>query len=501
MPSDSISSYDSSASKYTVGPSIMQQKRATSTHEKGPVTKDTIETPKAKSERLNPFKAEGKPGNVAGEQAVKIARAGRFIFFSIALPPFFLMYSLPKMFALNVLPAMLAQVEKGFQHAKKLLQQINKWLTASLMTPFRNIFGKIKWSPKGIEKQSSSMMDFINRGFRNVTQLVARPVKAVYQTAKKAYEQVKEKVVEKFGAWAQETREIVEKVADKVKHQMENIYQATAQPVINWMIPKVKLVQQQIEKGFKFAKENVKELTQKIAEAMKPAVKVVQQAGVAMQAAVAKALNQITQYAQPMINLFVPTYEFLKKHLSFSLRWLREKPREQLLKFHKAASKFMRGLIPMVGDRFGSAKRKYQKMLGKFSGGVKKAFPFMKPLIEQTNLVYGKLIDFLKSLVRAFVNVVKAVYFRFERQLSPVKKGIVNFGHFIVAQLKQMAKAPIAYMKELIKMVMNLLLKVVKLSLMILIGFGLVFKYWFEMLYELGEEIGSWSGKKQATSK
>ena len=108
---------------------------------------------------------------------------------------------------------------------------------------------------------------------------------------------------------------------------------------------------------------------------------------------------------------------------------------------------------------------------------------------------------FLKRGWNAFVALIKKVYHRFERQLSPVKRGIINLGRFIVAQAKQLAKTPIAYLKNLIKMAMGLLLKVVKFSLLLIIGLGLVFKYWFEMLYELGEEIGTWSRKNQATAE
>lgn len=500
MPSDSISAYDTSANKYTVAPTPMQQKRATKIDGNGHGSKDTIETPKAKSERLNPIQAGSKSDNVAGERAVKIARAGRFIFFSIALPPFFLMYSLPKMFALNVLPAMLAQVEKGFQHAKKLLQKINQWLAANLSTPFRNMFGKIKWSPKGIEKQSSSMMDFISRGFRQVTQFVTRPVKAVYRTTKKVVEQVKEKIVAKYSSIVKDAKEVLDKAVVKVKQQAESVYEATLQPVVNWMTPKIVVVQKQVEHGIKFAKKNIKEFVNKAKELIKPTIKTVQQAAAAVQALAAKTLNQITQFAQPVINLFVPTVQFLKKYLSFGLRWLKEKPKEQLINLHKKASKLLRRLIPFVDDKFNGAKNAYKKAIAKFSKALKKIFPFLIPIQRESQNILNRFINFLKRVGRKFLSFLKKIYYRFERQLSPVKKSVVHTKKFAVDQFKEMVKAPIAYTKNVIRKSMDMALKTVKFTLLVVIGFGLVFKYWFEMLFELTSEITDWSKKSKIAS-
>jgi hypothetical protein len=501
VPSDSISSFDASASKYTVAPTLMQQKRLQQPQQKGAASKDTIETPKAKGERLNPIQVVGKTGNVSGDQAVKIARAGRFVFFSIALPPFFLMYSLPKMFALNVLPAMLAQVDKGLQHAKKLLQQINKWVTTHLMNPFRNALGKIKWAPKGAQKLASSMMDFISRGFRSVANVLYRPVKAVYQTTKKVFERVKVKVQARYGSLVKGGKKVVNMVGHKVKQQATTVYQATVQPVVNWMLPKVKTIQFKLQQGIRFAKENIQQFARKVVEAFKPIAKITQQAATAMQAAVAKAMLQITQYAQPAINLFVSTYQFLKKQSSFGLRWLKQKPFGKLVKFQKATSKFIRGLVPLVGKGFGRAKQKYRRFKGKFSKGIKGILPFMPLLIDGSNEVYGKMMDFLKKVWLVFRNFVKAIYFRFERQLSPIKKGSLHFAHFSMNQLKKITPAPGGYLSKVTKKSVVIVSKVVKFGVLVAIGVGLVFKYWFAMLFDIAEGLSNRSRKKQVANK
>ncbi|MEC7839274.1 MAG: hypothetical protein VX777_04460 [Chlamydiota bacterium] len=496
MPTgDSISKFDRSFDMYTAKPSPIQQKRAQclKTSKTGPVKLDSIESSKIQRLRLNPIKSLPKSLNIAGEKAVKIARAGRFVFYAIAMPPFFLLYALPKWVALVVLPPVLAQVDKGLEHAKKLMNKIMKVLTEGLSNPFRNILGRIDWKNKGVEKQNGSLLTYIGQGFRKIGQTIQKAAKSVAKPLVKAREVIREK----FVALTKESKRVYEVVSTKVAERLNSLYSVTLQPVVNMILPKVQVIQQRVELGLKWGRENVKRLAGLARERLKPALDVAKEAKAWVAEKASMINQQLIQVAQPVINLCVPTMQFLKKHLSFGIQWLKHKPKEFLGNMHSKAKKFLNRYIPMLNDTYDGIAAKVKNFWKWFFGPFFKLLGAVFPFIPW---MYRKLIAFLswvkQGVVKVFVgmkSIAKSSNNRFVRGLNPIKNTASRSYEFFIDQGKKMLEAPVAYFIGLFHKGMGLSLQVLKVCALVIIGIGLVFKFWIEMLFDLSDEYGGWS--------
>lgn len=492
MPSDSISAYDSSASKYTAGPTIEQQKRAAQPRGALPVQGDTLETPQERSDRLNPMKVAGSDGITQAERAVKIARAGRFVFFSVALPPFLLIYSIPKLLLSKVLPAVVALFEQRFVQIKDLMQQMKRWVVGNVATSLRNVFGKINWALRGIEGMGASALYFIRHSIQTILKIPSLPGKVAYQTLKMLTDGVAAKYRALVDAVKESAAAAANRMIAKMKEQVQGLVQSVTQPVTQWMIPKIKSVQFSIEHGFKLAREGVERVSRRGVEALEPLLKTAQDSAVAVHAAVAKVVENVVQ---PAINLLVPLQQACKKSLAFGFRFFQAKPFQRLASIHRKVYGILTGFVSAIGEKFGSAKQKYQQMFGKFARGVRRAFPLVRPLIDETNEVYERWAAFFKRGWNAFTGFVQGFYHRFERQLSPLKNGAMRLGRMAIDPLKEKVGKPAAYLSIVMKPVMKLALKSLKWGALLSIGCGLVFKHWFKLLFELGEELVHWTRK------
>jgi len=499
MPSgDSISKFSQSFDMYSAKSSPLEQKRAQALQndKKGSAKLDSIESSKSQRLRLNPIYAIPQAMGIAGDKAVKIARAGRFVFFAIAMPPFFLLYALPKWVVLTLLPPLLAQVDKGFEHAKKLMAKIMKVLTEGLANPFRNILGKIDWKTKGAEKINNSLLSYINQGFRKLGQNIQYAAifvtKTLVKSIAKPLQKAREIILEKFIELSKESKRVFEVVSTKISEQFNAIYNVSLQPVMSFITPKVQYVQKTLEIGLKWGLENLKRLTNLSKETFKPAIDAVKEIKTWV-AEKASAINQqLIQIAQPVINLCIPTLQFLKKHLSFGIQWLKYKPKEILGKMHAKARKLLKRFIPMLNDSYDGIAAKVKMFWGWFFGPFFKLLGVIFPFLPW---IFRKFIVFLKWMQRTIVkfftgvkSVANVSHNRFYKQLNPVKNVVTQSYSFFINQTKQMLKAPVSYFIDLFYKGIYLSLQVVKVCALIIIGICLVFRYWFKMLFDLSEE-------------
>ncbi len=499
MPSgDSISKFDSSFDMFTARHCPIQQRKTQEIQQKKSMKVDSIETAKQMRSRLNPIRVLPRGAGIPADRAVKIARAGRYVFFVIAMPPFLLFYAIPKWVAVTLVPPMLAELEKGFENAKKLFKQVLKFFTEGMPNPFRNLFRRIQWQTKGVEKLNSGLLTYINKGFQRTAETFAKLVKLARLTVAAPMT----KVIEKFLELSRDASRVFDDFASKVSEQGREIYQSTVEPVVNWMIPKVQVVQRSLELGIKWGRENVERLMREI---IKPALKAVSDTGTAIKTwavnTINPVLNQIVQVVQPMINLCIPTFRFLKKHLSFGIGWLKHKPKEFLWNMHKKTQKFIKSVLPFLDGSLEKSSEKFDAMVKWLSGPfitiLAKYFPFIPWLLR-------KFVAFLKFVKKMLItgwgivmNISQRIYRRFYRQLKPVKTGVVGSYDFAITQAKEMLKAPVAYFVELLHKGMRLILKTLKFCVLVVIGIGLVFKFWFEMLFELSDEVGSWGNSSK----
>jgi len=495
---DSISRFDSSRDMFNIHTSPVERKIAS--RSKGQDGKDTIETQRTQAKRLGPIMILTRSTAGSGGRAVKVARAGRFIFFALALPPFLFLYSVPKWFAVKVLPQMFKQVEKGLHHAKQFFAQISKWLSEAINSPFRNILGRIKWRSGGVEKQNASLLSYMKERVVNMGVLIYRAGTKTLHTLTKLVEKPVVAIKEKLKLFSKEATKLTTLIASKAT--------SVVQPMVNWMVPKVKYVTHGLKIALDWGKQRVLNTADAIKRTLLPKIKEAQRIFESIQTTVAQKTHalslQIVQVAQPIINLCIPTMQFLKKHLSLGIGWLKKKPKEQLWNMHKRAQKFLSGVSPYAKEFYEKSNQQLKKMtawfIGPFLRFLARLFPFVPWMFKWLGILLRKAFALVKVLLSATLKFIKKRTSKFHYIFIPIKNRGVNMMNYFVDEVKSLLKAPGTYLLGLVHKTLNLTLKVFKVLAIVIIGIGLVFKYWCIMLFELSEELGGWMQKRE-TSK
>lgn len=482
MPSgDSISRYDSSMEMFSAAASPMQMKKAQSA--KGTSGKDTLETPQARMERLNPVNQVSGDQRVPRDRIIKIARAGRFFFFAVALPPYLCMYILPKWMFTKVLPALLVPIEKGFLNSKRLFQNLARMLMERLPGLFRNPFGRIDWKARGVENQNASMLGYIRHRFVKIGQYTREVLRKGHEITAKIISKPFMVAKKKVEFTLKKLAEVVSKTSEKVVHLAKNTYDTVVQPLVNMIVPRVQTAKLYVEKGAKWAQNNIEQLVLRLQEAVKPTLKAVRSvaeaASVLVSTTVAQLTQQIIQIGQPAINLFIPTMQFLKKHLSFGLRWLGKKPKNSFWDLYGKAQKYIKAAVPIAED-----------VLEKSKSLIKGIFGWV---FEPLKRFIHRWLPFLPW----FFNLLKELFFKawkaFVAKCRPIRlflnKKVRGFFEFFLDQGRKLVKAPVAYLVELMRKGVNLIFQVLKIGAIIIIAIGLVFKYWVELLIQVSGDL------------
>jgi hypothetical protein len=219
--------------------------------------------------------------------------------------------------------------------------------------------------------------------------------------------------------------------------------------------------------------ENV---VKRLKEAIDPPLKAIKEVSEAVREWVSvmapHVMQQVVQVAQPVINLFIPPFQVIKKSLSFGLRWLKDKQRQGFWNMHKKMQKFLKHAVPIVDDLLEKAKRRFSKIWSLM----------LEPLMRFLERWLPSIPRFFRFIKRVLGNTCRPL-------IHFAHKKLHQFVDFLIDQLDRLVKAPHKYLLGIIKKIVKLSIQSVKVCAIIVIGIGLVFKFWFEMLYEVSEEI------------
>lgn len=494
---DSISRFDSSRDMFSVRTSPVEQKIAA--RNKGASGKDTIETRRIQMKKMGPMMILTRGTEGSGGRAVKIARAGRFIFFALALPPFVALYSIPKWVFVNVIPQLFKQVEKGLHHAKQFFQHLIKVLTGGAESPFRNLLGRIKWRSGGVEKQHNSLLSYMHQKFTHLGSAVYKAGAKMLHLMVKGVERPWVALKERLSVVSKETSRLAASVVAKARE--------VVQPMVQWMLPKVHAVRHGVELALGWGREKIERGLDALKRSILPKIKEAQKIYESFQTTVTQKAHaislQIVQVAQPVINLCIPTMQFLKEHLSLGLGWLSKKPKESLWKMHQRAQKFLAGVSPYAKKFYERSNQQLQIIIrwfwGPFLQFLARLFPFVPWFFKWLWRGVCKAFAFIKAALLFGGRFVKGRTQRFHHLLVPIKDRGVSLGNSLMNEGKALLKAPGAYLLGLLHKTLRLALKVVKVTAILVIGVGLVFKYWCIMLFELSEEFGGWLETRRAS--
>lgn len=482
---DSISKYDGSRDLYSTRLTPLQQKRvSTSEGGRSPGKVDTIATAKEKTERYSPIGLFPRGNYLFGDQVLKIARAGRFVFFAFAVPPFFLFYTLPKWIGLTLVLPLVAIVEKKLDYGKKFIQQMFKYINEAALRPFRNFLGKISWKNTKIEKQGSSLLSYLGQNFQKIGEKIENIYKHITtsldKTAILPLKNALKVVKQKIGEIIKDSKDVYSKISNAMTSYGKNIYhslQTVIQPAINLFSPALQYIQKPFSLAFGWGREV---LNENIRPALKSALEKVKELAGNASNKITHVYTQITQIVQPVLNyLAMAPLQFLKKHLGFGLQWLKQKPREQFERF----ARFAQGIIGRIAPHL---NKTLDGLLGKSAGFWRWIFGCVYKGIA---FVFRKIINILKDFYRFFKNTVLKSHDRLYKSLSFCKRQIFKGYNFFIDQVKAIIEAPVVYFTNLFKKILFFFLKVLRFCALVVIAIFLVFRFWFKMLYELSETI------------
>lgn len=201
---DSISRYDGSADLFSIQNAPGKVKTAPIQNKSS--APDTISTSEAKNTPAPP-KVEPSDFRVPKDRIVEIGKAGRFVFFAIAAPPYLLLYSLPKWVLVSVVPqlfaSMMGVLNQGQSFVQKMLQALYEKLAASL----RDLQGMIRWTPAKLEKGELSFfknalkvlnLPFvkIKEGIKVAQRSAEALLKSFSEGMKRSFEKLKKRIID-----------------------------------------------------------------------------------------------------------------------------------------------------------------------------------------------------------------------------------------------------------------------------------------------------------------
>lgn len=198
---DSISRYDGSADLFSIQNAPGKVKTAPIQNKSAP---DTISTSEAKKTPAPP-KVEPSDFRVPKDRIVEIGKAGRFVFFAIAAPPYLLLYSLPKWVLVSAVPQLFTSMMGVLNHGQSFVQKMLQALYEKLAASLRDLKGMIKWTPTKLEKGELSFfknalkvlnLPFvkIKDGFKVAQKKAEALLKSFSEGMKRSFEKLKKRI-------------------------------------------------------------------------------------------------------------------------------------------------------------------------------------------------------------------------------------------------------------------------------------------------------------------
>jgi len=328
------------------------------------------------------------------DRLVYVGRAGRFVFKAVCLPPYIVLYGIPKWMVIHMAPKLVMAFQVCQKYGANFLNNIKTWVASALMKPFRDASNKIKFAIQEVAKSFKQL----------VSKMVARVVRPIH-AALKAVQNIR-------------ITPFIPKISPK----------ATLQKLRN-------LTLKPLEKLNDLATAAL-DIPKKIIERAKLAVKRVQSAVESVKNKAQSAMQMIVSIpsvvAMPAINLFIQTRHTISEWGKASLR--RVKKANELLQ--KGARKVKSALDS--GKKFlayfpKKAKEKTEKLVKIVKDVLAKVhFPFYKAFLKFFAKVSDRLGEF-------FAFAVKKLHFKLPKIKLPSVKIpplAIKYPSFKLPQLK-----------------------------------------------------------------
>lgn len=191
-----------------------------------PGSKDTIQRSLSK-DALNRLQQPSK--NMILQQSVLFRRVGKYLFLSVALPPYFLLYGLPKWLLVEGLPVLMGGM--GWL-GNKVLKQVKKPFNAVLKTMKQVLF---------------FMQMAANRLFVPVAQLGIQ--------VKQFFQRMNQRALNVINRWGNKVYGLVKKPRDVASHLMQGVKHKMDE-AREWIGDRLKMAHEKIQDGINWVKQS-----------------------------------------------------------------------------------------------------------------------------------------------------------------------------------------------------------------------------------------------------
>jgi hypothetical protein len=289
------------------------------------ITTDTLNvSPQMRLERDVQAKFIARNFQLPSDKLIFIARAGKILFFAMALPPYLTFYTLPRWVFVQLMPNVLQLSLQFNQTLNKICKDLFK-RTLERMQGITHAFAHVRNKVvEGLQK-SIEYLRSINKAVAAGIVNLKHQLIALNERLIQPFHQLKHTLVRHLGNAKVKVHEFFEKVKETTQHTYQTIVDKVQQvidPVVAWIAP-------YIERGTTFIKETnewIKAVHHKVKAKVMPHI---EKTSEAVQAFLAPIQKAVYDQVQPVINWFAvqanTLREIAKKSQESLVKWLSAK--------------------------------------------------------------------------------------------------------------------------------------------------------------------------------
>lgn len=449
--------------------------------------RDTVETSQEKTDRLSPPKVAPSDNRAAKASQVEVGRAGRYVFMAVCLPPYIVLYGIPKWIAVNLLPEMMKLAGKTLTMGGSAAENLKAWLAEAIIRPLRDAFGKLLFLVKELGKSASEFLSYLKQGL--LRPFILMKETALYPFKKGA--ELAQQLVKKARDLIKAPLTLAKRLTDGAKEIGKGVQGAfeSAKASIAKVIETAAGIAAPMLEFAKRIAHNRPRLSLKVNFSAEKSAKKLKSLtdGIGNIAQQVKQIPSqiVSQTVVPLINLFVEMRTRAADFGRAALRRLRDKLKSEI-----------KGAVSKVKSALGGAKKFFYQLPRKARERVQKIVRFVRgPVAVFIKEEVPFLVDayeYILRIIRRVVMVMRAVYQFLKKQVLLVA-GFAIFHYGKAAQKVRLAtNVLIALMGRFFKAFRNSLKGSGKALMSLSRGFASVFKAVGSLFRELHSEVRSW---------
>jgi hypothetical protein len=394
--------------------------------------KDTIETSLERSERLAPPKINPGDNRASQDRLVQIGRAGRFVFMAITLPPYFLLYGMPKWVAVNLGPKLINMMTGAGELGKDIGANIKAWFVNNIMNPFRDAFGKINFAIQGLMKGMAGFFANMQAALFKPFQLAAQLIQKLSEQAQKLFQMPSKLFDRTFEALSKILHEAVS-ACDKALHAVKAPFIKAGEAFTS--------LGQMISNLAKQIETRASDLGRKIAEIAKVGGEKIRTAFEKGESALQFIAALPASAVVPVINFFIQTKSVVSEWGKFSLRRVKksgqsifQRGQKKLKSALDSGKKFL-GYLPKKAKE--QTKKALQWVRGPLVEFIREEIPFLVDACTFIRWVYNQILLAIKARVIRVQQFVKKAILKGEVRLRKMTTFCKKYAHAFLAFVKR----------------------------------------------------------------